>query len=138
MKKSRGLNCSRWMIVITVLSLSMLWSMSVPPVASAAGPGDVCVVGIEAGGDVLAIFTDVPVNFNIAVLVPPDKTTNVPVACDGLGTLGLGVANQANRNVLVSVLVFDHKGVLFCVKDAVKIRENGARGFTFADCPPVP
>jgi hypothetical protein len=125
----------RWIVVMAVVCLSLLWSLSVPMPAKAADPGNICVVKIVAEGEVLSILADQPQNFNIAVLVPPGKSTNVPVTCDLLDTLSLGVSNQKNNNINVAVQVFTNDGVLICSKGPFLLPVNGGRGITFADCP---
>jgi hypothetical protein len=102
--------------------------------AKADDPGNICVVQIVAEGEVLSILADQPTNFNIAVLVPPSKSTNVPVTCDLMSTLSLAVANQKNNNINVAVQVFTNDGVLICSKGPYLLSVNGARGITFADC----
>jgi len=102
--------------------------------AKAQQPGEICVVQIVAEGEVLSILADQPENFNIAVLVPSGKSTNVPVPCDLMSTLSLAVSNQKNNNINVAVQVFTNDGVLICSKGPFLLPVNGGRGITFADC----
>src|SRR5262249_35964016 len=113
------------MIVITVVSLSLLWSFSVPSMARAQQPSNICVLQIAANGKVLGIFTNSPQNFSIAVLVPNFQQVNVPVVCDLLSTLSLAVANQEADDTTVNLQVFTHDGVSICVKDGFTIPVNG-------------
>jgi hypothetical protein len=125
---------AKWLVVLTMGSLILLWSLSVPSVARAQQPNNICVLQIVAEGEVLSIVTDQPQNFNIAVLVPPGKSTNVPVTCDLLSTLSLAVSNQKNKNINVVAQVFTNDGVLICSKGPYLLSVNGGRGITFADC----
>ena len=121
-------------VVISVVSLSLLWSHGVPSVARAQEAGNICVLQIVAEGEVLSIVADAPDNFNVAVLVPPDKSTNIPVTCDLLNTLSLAVSNQKNNNINVAVQAFTNDGVLICAKGPFLLPVNGGRGITFTDC----
>jgi hypothetical protein len=124
----------RWFVVIAVLGLSSLGAIGLPHVAAQTGPGTLCVVQIAADGSVLGVLVDQVENFNIAVLVPEDKRMNVPVACSSLETLGLGVTNQKNTNVNVTVQVLTNNGESICSKGPFLLAVNGGRGFSFYDC----
>jgi hypothetical protein len=123
-----------WMVVIAVVSLGLLWSLAVPSMAKAQGPGTVCVLQLIADGEVLGIVVDAPENFNVAVLIPQDKNVNVPIPCDRLDSLSLAVSNQKNSNTNVVAQVFTHDGGLICSKGPYLVSVNGGRGVTFADC----
>jgi hypothetical protein len=124
----------RWMVVIAVLSLSLLWSLSVPSMAKAQAPGAICVLQLIADGEVLGIIADSPQNFNLAVALPQDKNVNVPIQCDRLDSLALAVSNQKNSNTNFVAQVFTHEGGLICSKGPFLVSVNGGRGVTFADC----
>lgn len=124
----------RGLVVIAFLSLSMLGIVNLPTVAAQTGPGTLCVLQIAADGTVMGVLADQVENFNIAVLVPADKKMNVPVTCSSLETLGLGVSNQKNSNVNVTVQVLTHDGELICSKGPFQVAVNGGRGFSFSDC----
>ncbi len=134
MRKTADMKHRLWMMVITMVSLSLLWSLSVPSVARAQQSSDICVVQIAAQGKVIGIFANTPQNFTIAVLVPTFQKANVPVPCDLLSTLSLAVANQEAHDTTVNLQVFTHDGVSICVKDGFTVPVNGGRGATFADC----
>ena len=126
----------RWWLVLLVLSLSLVGSMSMPSVTTAGAASAVCTIRISGNGDVLAVFSSPPMNFNVAVSVPADNDVVVPVLCEDLpGSLGLGVANQQNDGaVTVTVIVSDKDGVPFCDKGSFTIAPGGARGLTFGSC----
>jgi|SRR5215813_6773414 len=126
--------CRRWVIVMAVLGLSSLAIIGLPHAAAQTGPGSLCVVQIAADGGVLGVLVDQVDAFNIAVLVPEDKKMNVPVNCSSLETLGLGVTNQKNTNVNVTVEVLTNNGEMICSKGPFLLAVNGGRGFTFSDC----
>ena len=88
---------SRWIITTIALSLMVLWSFGGPWVASADDPGAICVLRMASNTTpILSVLVDQPDNFNIAVSTPARKVINVPVRCDMLETLALGVANQGD------------------------------------------
>ena len=124
----------RWVVMMSILGLSMLGTIDLPPVAAQTGPGTLCVLQIAADGTVMGVLADQAENFNIAVLVPADKKMNVPVTCSSLETLGLGVSNQKSSNVNVTVQVLTHDGGLICSKGPFQLAVNGGRGFIFSDC----
>jgi hypothetical protein len=123
-----------WVVVITVVSLSLLCSLSVPSVARAQQPGNICVLHITSNGNVLGVLVNAPQDFSIAVLIPSTKSTNVPVVCDLLSTIALAVANQEQHNTTVSLQVFTHDGALLCNLDPFTLPVNGGRAVDFADC----
>jgi len=123
-------------MILAIFSLSMLGSMGIPAVASATGPGTICVIQIQSTGPVLGVFVNQPTGFNIAVLVPedPDKIITVPASCDMLETLALAVANQKNQRITVTTQVFTNQGELFCANGSISVPRNGARGIIFSGC----
>jgi len=136
MKQSEGMVDYRWIRGLTILGLIILAAVSIPSVASAGGPGTVCVLQIQSTGAVLGVLVNQPTNFSLAVLVPedPDKITNVPVTCDILGTMALAVANQKNNRVTVTTQVFSNQGELICSIGSIGVPKNGVRGIVFSDC----
>jgi hypothetical protein len=134
MRNKGGMMPCGWMVVIAVVSLSLLWSLTVPSKAKAQAPGAVCVLQLIADNEVLGILVDTPENFNIAVALPLNKKVNMPVPCDRLDSLALAVSNQKNNNVNVAAQVFTHNGGLICSKGPFLIPVNGGTGITFADC----
>jgi hypothetical protein len=129
-KRQRG-----WVLVLMLVSVSLLWSLSVPAVTHADTAGAICILQVLSTGRVLSVLVDQPQNINIAVLVGEDREFNVPVLCDSLKSLSLALANQENHSVDFSTQVFTNKGKLTCFKDGFPIAVNGAIGITFADCP---
>jgi hypothetical protein len=122
-----------WIVGATILSLSMLWFMSVPSVAHAQAE-TVCSVHIEADGEFVSVFTNQPQNFNLAVLVPREREVSVPMLCEGVSLLALGLTNQEKKGIVVSVQVRNNDGVVICSQEPFTMRAFGARGVTFADC----
>jgi hypothetical protein len=95
----------------------------------------VCVVQIRASGAVMNVFGDDPTDLDIAVLVPPENATNVPVSCQALTSLGLAVANQEAFPVNLQITVFTHQGTWLCSRGPFTLSEHGARGVVFgSDC----
>jgi len=47
-----------------------------------------------ASGEVISLFADDPTHPDMAVLVPPENATNVPISGHDLTSIGLAVANQ--------------------------------------------
>jgi hypothetical protein len=128
---------SWWIVVIMAVSLSMLGLVSIPLAEAQTGAGTVCVLQITADGPVLSVLVDQPQGFNIAVLVPEDKDkkVNIPITCESLETLGLGVTNQKNVNVNFAVKVLTNQGASICSKGPFLLPVNGGRGVSFSDCP---
>jgi hypothetical protein len=95
----------------------------------------VCVVQIMASGEVLSAFAKNPTDPTVAVLVPTDTATNVPVSCQDLTSIGLGVANQEPSPVSLQITVFTHQGTALCTRGPFTLPGNGARGVVFgSDC----
>jgi hypothetical protein len=110
---------------------------NVAAVSDSATPSQsqVCVVQIMASGAVLSGFVNNPTDPTVAVLVPPATTTNVPVSCQDLTNIGLGVANQEASPVSVQIKVFTHQGASLCTRGPFTLSEHGARGVVFdSDC----
>jgi hypothetical protein len=127
---------NRWWLVLAVVSLSLLWSLSLPPLANAQTAGAICTIRVFGDGDLMAVFTTPPTNFAVAVPVEVDENVVVPVLCDDLGVIGLAVASQEKKKeVTFSARVFDHNGILFCEKGPFTVQPRGGRGVTFAECP---
>jgi hypothetical protein len=103
--------------------------------AATASPPRVCVVQIMAGGEVVSVFADHPTDPGMAILVPPETATNVPVSCQTLTSLGLAVANQEAAPVSLQITVFTHQGTPLCSRGPFTLSEQGARGIVFgSDC----
>lgn len=119
-----------------VFSLSLLAMLSTPGVTTAQTAGAVCTIRVFGNGDLLAVFTTPPTNFAVAVAIPTDRDVVVPVLCEDLDVIGLGVANQEkNKDVTFRARVFDNQGIFFCEKGDFTIPPRGGRGVTFAECP---
>jgi len=116
---------SGWVFVITVMSLSLLWSMSAYSFAEGVGPGTICVVQVMANGETLAIFVNDRTGFDIAVLVPRDNVANVPVRCEDLMDLAAGMTNQEAFPVSLKLRVYTNNGGLICNRP-----RNSANSFT--------
>jgi hypothetical protein len=102
-----------------------------------ASPPQVCVVQMMASGAVLSAFAQNPTNPTVAVLVPTDTAANVPVRCQDLTNIGLGVANQESSPVSLQITVFTHQGTSLCTRGPFTLSEHGARGVVFgSDCLP--
>jgi hypothetical protein len=105
------------------------------PDAATSSPPQVCVVQIMASGAVLSAFANHPTDPTLAILVPTDTATNVPVSCQDLTSLGLAVANQEASPVRVQIRVFTHQGTPLCTRGPFTLSEHGARGVVFgSDC----
>jgi hypothetical protein len=135
MRKTVEMNHRCWMIVITVVSLSLVWSLAGPMLATADSDNALCALKITANGNVLGTLANKPLGFNLVILIPATEDINVPVLCSGLTTLALAVANQTDQSVTVNLGIFNHQGQLSCTKGPFSLPGNGARGVTFTDCP---
>jgi hypothetical protein len=123
----------RLMAVLATLSLSLLWSASA--YAQTQGPETVCVLQVVATGNVMVVVVDDTRDVDMAVLVPPDNVTNLPIRCVDLDRIGLAVANQESFNVSFSAHVYTNNGELKCSKGPFRIEANGGQGVAFSDCP---
>ena len=103
-------------LAVTALILSILWSISAYPVAAGVGPGTVCVVRVEATGEMLTVFVNDRRFFDIAVAVDRDNVSNMPIRCEDLTNLALAVANQEPFNIRFSIGVFTNKGEPLCTR----------------------
>jgi hypothetical protein len=136
MQNTMGKKRSWWIVVIMAVSLSMLGLVSIPLAEAQTGASTVCVLQITADGSFLSVLADQAQNINIAVLVPEDKDkkVNIPITCESLETLGLGVTNQQNKNINIVVQALTHQGVSICSKGPFLLPVNGGRGVSFSDC----
>ena len=120
------------MVALVAFSFSLLWSASV--YAQTEGASTVCVLQVKAGGDVMALLVDDTRDVDVAVLVPRDNITNLPIRCVDLDRIGLAVANQEADPVSFSTSVYTNIGELKCTKGPFRIDVNGGQGVTFKDC----
>ena len=121
--------------MLTLASLSLLWSLATPSIVNADDPGAVCILQILPSGRVMSVLVNRPQNFNIAILFGKYRSSSVPVPCESLNSLTLALANQESHSVDLSVQIFTHTGDLTCFKDGFSMEVNGATAVTFADCP---
>jgi hypothetical protein len=125
----------RWGLVVVICSLTLVASMSIPAVATAQTAGAVCSIRVSGNGLLMSVFTLLPTNLATTATVPADKDVLMPVLCDDLDAIGLGVANQEkSREVTFDVQVYDHTGIKFCDKGLFTLFPQGAAGVTFASC----
>lgn len=125
----------RSVVMLAVLILSLVWSFGGLGIASADDSGAICVLRIASQNHpILTFVVDQPENFNIAVPVPPRKAVNVPVLCDLLETLAIGMANQGNSPTHITVSVFSNQGILVCSKGPFAVAAHGSQGMIFSDC----
>jgi hypothetical protein len=130
---------SRAGVWCAVLGLVVWYGGRSGAAAATASPPRVCVVQIMASGEVMSLFADDPTHPDMAVLVPPENATNVPVSCQDLTRLGLAVANQEAFPVNFEVTVFTHQGIALCARGPFTLSERGARGVVFgSDCVEAP
>ena len=135
MEEGFRMNRASRIVVQAVLILSMLWSLSWPWAASADNPGAVCVLKIASKNhEVFSFVVNELQNFSIAIATPIDKAVNIPILCDGLGTLALAVTNQNDKNTRVTAQVFTNDGTLLCSKGPFPLVGHRSQGFVFADC----
>jgi hypothetical protein len=126
----------RWWLIVLIFGLSLLGSMSLPAVTTAQTAGAICTIRVFGNGDLMAVFSTPPTNFGVAALVPTDKDLVMPVLCDDLGNIGLAVGSQEkNKEITFTARVFDHDGIMFCLKGPFTIPPRGGTGVTFASCP---
>jgi hypothetical protein len=125
----------KWWLVVVICSLTLVASMSIPAVATAQTAGAICTVRVSGNGLLMSVFTLLPSNLAATAAIPADKDVVMPMLCDDLDSLGLGVANQEkSKEVTVDVQVFDHNGFMFCDKGSFTLRPWGGLGVTFASC----
>jgi hypothetical protein len=121
----------------STLDKQLLYNAIVAPPLPIANQPQVCVVQVVANGAVVSEFANHPTNPTLAVLVPPATATNVPVSCQDLMSIGLGVANQEVSPVSLQITVFTHQGTALCTRGPFTLSEHGARGVVFgSDCLP--
>jgi hypothetical protein len=82
----------------------------------------------------MAIVVDDSRDIDIAVVVPRDNVTNLPIRCMDLDRLGVAVANQESFQVTVRTNIYTNKGELKCSKGPFNLNANGGRGVNFQDC----
>jgi hypothetical protein len=134
MQRENGMTVYSAILVVTAFSLTLLWSVSA--YAQEEGPGTVCILQLEGTGDLLATIVDDTQHINLAILVPRDNVSNVPVRCQdiALERLGAAVANQEAFDISFSARVLNNKGELQCTRGPFTLKTNGGRGIAFKDC----
>jgi hypothetical protein len=134
MQRKNGMTVYDAIRVVTAFSLVLLWSVSA--YAQEEGPGTVCILQLQASGEILATVVDDTQHINLAVLVPRDNVSNVPVRCQdiALDRLGAAVANQESFDIAVTARVLNNKGELQCTRGPFTLKINGGRGIAFKDC----
>jgi hypothetical protein len=95
-------------LVLAAFSLSLLGSVRAyaqdePP--GEEGPGTICVLQLSATGDVMATVVDDTQDIDIAIVVPRDNVTNLPIRCMDLARLGVAAANQEPFNVKFNTII---------------------------------
>jgi hypothetical protein len=123
-----------WAAVSIVFSLIVVGPMSA--YAQEEGPQTVCIIQVQASGEVLTTVVDDTFDIDLAVVVPPDNRTNIPVRCQDIARerLGLATANQEPDEVVLNVRVFTNKGELLCTRGPFTLNVNGGRGVAFDNC----
>ena len=118
--------------VLAACSVNLLW----PAITSAQeeGPGTVCVLQLRATGEIMAIVVDDSRDIDLAVVVPRDNVTNLPIRCVDLDRLGVSAANQESFQVDFNATIYTNKGVPVCNKGPFNLQPNGGRGVSFKDC----
>jgi hypothetical protein len=135
MKRKPETKCSRWIITTIVLTLTVLWSFGGLWLASADDPGAICVMRIASDTNpIFNVLVDQQHDFNFAVSTPARKVIKVPVRCDMLETLALGVANQGDSTTKLTVKLYTNAGGLFCSKGPFDLAAHGSQGVIFSDC----
>ena len=112
--------------VLAVLSVSLLWSVTV--YAQEEGPGTVCVLQLSATGEVMATVVDDTQDIDIAVIVPGNNVTNLPIRWMDIARLGVAVANQESFKVTLTTTIYTNKGEAKCTKGPFNIPVNGGKG----------
>jgi len=123
-----------WAAVILAFSLILVGPMSA--YAQEEGPRTVCIVQVQATGEVLTTVVDDTLDIDVAVVVPPNNLTNIPVRCQDIEEerLGLAAANQESFEVTLNVKVYTNKGVPICSRGPFTLDVNGGRGVAFDNC----
>jgi hypothetical protein len=124
-------------LVVVAFSLSLVWSVIAyaqdePP--GEEGPGTVCVLQLFATGEVMATVVDDTEDIDVAVVVPRDNVTNLPIRCMDLDRLGVAVANQEPFKVTLNTIIFNNKGEVKCTKGPFNLQVNGGKGVSFKGC----
>jgi hypothetical protein len=131
-QQKTGMLFSGGLMALAAFSLSLLWSTHT--YAQTEGAGTVCILQVIATGNVMAVVVDDTRDIDLAVLVPPDNVTNLPIRCVDLDRIGLAVANQEAFQVTFNTHIYTNKGVLKCSKGPFNMEANGGRGVAFKDC----
>jgi hypothetical protein len=118
--------------VLAAFSLNLIWSVGA--YAQEEGPATVCILQLHSTGEVMAVVVDDTQDIDIAVVVPGNNLTNVPIRCADLPRLGVAVANQEPFQVTVTTTVYTNKGEPKCKKGSFNLAINGGRGVNFKDC----
>jgi hypothetical protein len=132
-QRKNGMMAYNGMVALLAFSFSLLWSVSA--YAQKEGPETVCVLQVRADGDVMAVMVDDTRDIDVAVLVPRDNVTNLPIRCTDLDRIGLAVANQEAVPISFGTSVYTNNGELKCTKGPFHIDVNGGQGVTFKNCP---
>jgi len=119
-------------IVVTALSMSLLWSVNTN--AQDEGPGTVCILQVSATGDVTTTIVDDTRDIDIAVPTGRDNVTNVPIKCEDIDRIGIAVANQESFQVTFNTSLYSNKGDPICTKGPFNLEVNGGRGVSFGEC----
>ena len=128
----RSMMFYRGMFVLVAISVSLLWSASV--YAQEEGPGTVCVLQVSATGEVMAVVVDDTQDIDIAVTVPRDNVTNLPIRCTDIARLGIAAANQEPFKVKLNTTIYNNQGKVICTKGPFNLPVNGGQGVSFKDC----
>jgi hypothetical protein len=120
------------LFILAALSVSLLWSVSA--YAQDEGKGTVCVLQVFATGEVMAVIVDDYQDIDIAVAVPKDNVTNLPIRCQDIARLGVAAANQESFKVSLTTIIFDNQGKMICTKGPFSLPQNGGQGVSFKDC----
>jgi hypothetical protein len=123
-----------WVLALVAFSLSLAWSMGA--YAQEEGPGTVCILQVEATGEIFTTIVDDTLDIDLAVLVPRDNVSNIPVRCQEIAQerMGAAVANQEPFDISVLVRGFNNQGELQCTRGPYTLAVNGGRGFAFKGC----
>jgi hypothetical protein len=131
-QRKNGMMVYGGIVALLAFSFSLLWSVSA--YAQTEGPETVCVLKVRADGDVMAVMVDDTRDIEVAVLVPANNVTNLPVRCTDLDRIGLAVANQEDIPISFRTWVYTNKGVQKCTKGPFHVEVNGGQGVTFTNC----
>ena len=130
--RQKGILSYCGVFILAALSLSILWAGRAD--AQEEGPETVCVLQLAATGDVTAIIVDDTQDIDIAIAVPRDNITNLPIRCQDIGRLGVAVANQESFRVTLTTTIYTNQGQEKCSKGPFVLPPNGGQGVTYKDC----